>query len=184
MTSKRYYYMRLPDSFFSRAQVKLILSQKSGYRTLVIYLQLCLLSLSQEGLLYFGDQPHTIETLAVCTSVSNAIMTSAMRSLIELNLVEQLTNGMYHIVDMQLMIGKSSTDADRKRKEREGLQKQGLLAKVDKDKCPPILEIDLEPEEETEEKEGNSQLTWAHKGTNVPRKSSIPSYTCEEGESL
>ena len=77
----------------------------------------------------------------------------------ELGLVELLTDGRYYMSDIQLLIGQSSTEGERKRRERLRLQQQKLLpvGRVDicppieaVDKCPPILEIEKEIDTEIE----------------------------------
>ena len=59
-------------------------------------------------------------------------------------------DGAFYMADIQLLIGQSSTEGERKKRERSRLQRQKLLpsGKVDicppidpVDKCPPILEI-------------------------------------------
>lgn len=67
--------------------------------------------------------------------------------------MEILTDGTYYMTDIQLLIGLSSTEGERKKRERMRLQQENLLPQnvVDicppigkVDKCPPILELEKE----------------------------------------
>jgi hypothetical protein len=69
-----------------------------------------------------------------------------------LNLIEILDNGAIYINDIQNFIGKSSTEADRKRSYRyrisEDKKQLGHLSENCPDKNPPELEIELELKKE------------------------------------
>ncbi len=56
---------------------------------------------------------------------------------IQLGLVDVLTDGTYYMADIQLLIGQSSTEGERKRKERMRLKRQNLLPSGEADICPP-----------------------------------------------
>ena len=95
---------------------------------------------------------------------------------LEMGLVEQLTNGVYYMTNIQLFIGQSSTEGERKKQERLKLEQSRLLeAAADNcptppvDKCPPILERELKIELDTElkkerELEKDTQNTLAPTG--------------------
>lgn len=51
--------------------------------------------------------------------------------------MEVLTDGAYYMADIQLLIGQSSTEGERKKKERMRLKRQKLLPSGPADKCPP-----------------------------------------------
>lgn len=53
--------------------------------------------------------------------------------------MEILTDGSYYMADIQLLIGQSSTEGERKRKERMRLKRQNLLPSGQVDKCPPEI---------------------------------------------
>ena len=48
-------------------------------------------------------------------------------------------DGSYYMADIQLLIGQSSTEGERKRKERMRLKRQNLLPSGQVDKCPPEI---------------------------------------------
>ena len=78
----------------------------------------------------------------------------------QLGLVEQLDSGAFYMTDIELMIGQSSTEAERKRAAR--LENKALLPPWTKgghlsDIRPPEIEIELEKEIEIEkEREGET----------------------------
>jgi len=58
---------------------------------------------------------------------------------LEFGLVEILTDGAYYMADIQLLIGQSSTEGERKKKERMRLKRQKLLPSGEVDICPPEI---------------------------------------------
>ncbi len=54
-------------------------------------------------------------------------MERALKVFLEFGLVEILTDGAYYMADIQLLIGQSSTEGERKKKERMRLKRQKLL---------------------------------------------------------
>ena len=76
----------------------------------------------------------------------------------KLGVVEPLQNGALYMSNIELMIGQSSTEGERKRRARLTLQEQKALPKAGADKCspyqadicPPELEIEKEIEIEKE----------------------------------
>ena len=61
----------------------------------------------------------------------------ALQIFLKLGFVELLTDGAYYMPDIQLLVGRSSTEAERKRRERLCLQAQKLLSNSKADICPP-----------------------------------------------
>ena len=108
--------------------------------------------------------------------------------------------------NIELLIGQSSTEGERKRRARLALQEQKALPQTGADKCPPYRadicppeieiekEIDIEIEKERELETGHPapaaygryhNVMWAQEDAakKAPKKG-IPDYTCKEGESL
>lgn len=79
-----------------------------------------------------------------------------------MGLVEQLDSGAFYMTDIELMIGQSSTEAERKRAAR--LENKALLPPRTKgghlsDIRPPEIEIELEKEIEIEKREREKRDT-------------------------
>ena len=75
----------------------------------------------------------------------------------QLGLVEELDGGLLYMTDIELMIGQSSTEGERKRRVRMELQK---IPQAIADICPPEIEIkkeiDIELEIEREKETGEA----------------------------
>ncbi len=118
-----------------------------------LLLKMYLMSLKNNGLLMLNDKrPHTPQTIATCTRHQIGTVERALKIFMELGLVELLTDGTFYMSDIQLLIGQSSTEGERKKRERMRLQQEKLLLSDEVDKCPPILEIEKEIDIDIESK--------------------------------
>ena len=139
--TKNYFYLRLKENFFDSDSMILLESMKDGYVYANILLKLYLRSLKNEGRLMLNDTiPYNPEMLASVTRHSVGDIEKALKIFKELNLIEILDTGAIYITDIQSFIGKSTTEADRKRVYRERIEteKQELLLISGQmsDKCP------------------------------------------------
>ena len=108
------------------------------------------MSLKSNGVLLLNDYlPHTVQTIATFIRHQVGTVERALKIFQEFGLVEILTDGAYYMSDIQLLIGQSSGEGERKKKERMRLKRQNLLPPGETDicpfngrvdKCPPILE--------------------------------------------
>ncbi len=89
----------------------------------------------------------TPQTIATFTRHQIGTVERAIKVFLEFGLVEILTNGSYYMADIQLLIGQSSTEGERKRKERMRLKRQNLLPSGQADKCPPYISANICPPE-------------------------------------
>lgn len=169
---KKYYYMRLKEDFFENNDaVKLMESMPDGYLYSNILLKLYLKSLKRNGRLMFNDRiPYNAGALATLTGHSVGVVEKALDVFEQLDLIEILDNGAIYMLDIQNFIGKSSTEADRKREYRAKIEaeKQLLIGgqmsgQMSGQNSPEIeieieKEIEREQEIETESKRVNYQL--------------------------
>ena len=115
--NKKYYYMRLKDNFFDTDEMLLLASMPNGPLYQTILLRLYLRSLKDEGLLMFrGTIPYTPQVLAQILNVEVGTMKEALRLFKELKLIDVLDTGEIYMLDIQQLVGRSSTEADRQRK--------------------------------------------------------------------
>ena len=148
--NRKYYYMKLKENFFTDAKMVILESMQDGLLYSNLLLKMYLMSLKYNGILMLNDHlPHTPQTIATFTRHQIGTVERAIKVFLEFGFVEILTDGSYYMADIQLLIGQSSTEGERKRKERMRLKRQNLLpsGEVDicpsnepVDKCPPILE--------------------------------------------
>ena len=102
---------------------------------------------AQRVLMLNDRLPHTPQTIATFTRHQIGTVERAIKVFLELGLVEILTDGAYYMTDIQLLIGQSSTEGERKKKERMRLKRQKLLPSGDADICPPYSRRDICPPE-------------------------------------
>lgn len=164
--NKRYYYLKLKENFFDSDEMVLLESMPDGYIYSNILLKLYLRSLKHEGKLMFNDRiPFDSTMLAIITRHSVGVVEKAVQIFRDLQLIDVLDNGAIYMSDIQSFIGKSSTEADRKREYRKKIEeaKRNLITGGQvSDKCPdkttPELEIeiekDIEKDIDKEEKKG------------------------------
>ncbi|MGO5333996.1 phage replisome organizer N-terminal domain-containing protein [Enterococcus cecorum] len=184
--NKKYYYLRLKENFFDSDEIIMLESMEKGYLYSNILLKLYLRSLKNEGKLMFNDRiPFNIDMLSRVTRHSENDVEQALRIFEELKLVEILDNGAIFMSDIQNFIGKTTTEADRKKayrrrinaekeqiKQNNGENKNnniiasggvsGHLSDICPDKRTPEKEIELEIEKEKElqqETEASGQLS-------------------------
>lgn len=158
--NQKYYYMRLKEDFFdSNDAVKILEAMPDGYLYSNILLKLYLKSLKFNGRLMYNDRiPYNAEVLATLTNHKVGVVEKALELFEQLGLIEVLDNGAIYMLDIQNYIGKSSTEADRKREYRNQIEseKQLLLGQMSgqmSDISTPEIEIEKEIEIENRERE-------------------------------
>lgn len=152
--NRRYFYLKLKESFYNSETMVVLESMQDGLIYSNLLMKMYLMSLKNNGILMLNDHiPHTPQTIATFTRHQIGTVERALKVFLELGLVEVLTNGVYYMTDIQLLIGLSSTEGERKKRERMRLQQQNLLPQTvtdicpptgKVDKCPPILELEKE----------------------------------------
>ena len=138
--NRKYYYMKLKENFFTDAKMVILESMQDGLLYSNLLLKMYLMSLKYNGILMLNDHlPHTPQTIATFTRHQIGTVERAINVFLEFGFVEILTDGSYYMADIQLLIGQSSTEGERKRKERMRLKRQNLLPSGQVDKCPPEI---------------------------------------------
>ena len=160
--NKRYYYMRLKESFFDDDAIKILEAMPDGYLYSNILLKLYLKSLKFNGRLMYNERiPYNASVLATLTNHSVGVIEKALDIFEQLGLIEVLDNGAIYMLDIQNYIGKSTTEADRKRDYRNRIEEEkkiisGQMSGQNSDKSTPEIEIeiekDIEKERETEKR--------------------------------
>ena len=157
--NREYYYLKLKENFFDSDSIVLLEDMKDGILYSNILLKLYLKSLKNGGKLQLDEHiPYTAQMIATLTRHQIGTVERALEIFRQLGLVEQLDSGAFYMTDIELMIGQSSTEAERKRAAR--LENKALLPPRTKgghlsDIRPPEIEIELEKEIE-KEREGET----------------------------
>lgn len=117
---KRYYWLKLTDSFFKRKEIQLIEGMRNGEKYLIFYLKLLCESISNEGCLRFNKAiPYTDQMLAAITHTDIDIVVRAKQVFAEMDLIEVWADDTIHMNGAEIMIGSQSESADRVRRYRE-----------------------------------------------------------------
>ena len=141
--NKIYYYMRLKENFFDSDELIYLESMEYGYIYSNILLKLYLRSLKRNGKLMLNDViPYNIEILSKITRHDKDVVEKALEVLKSLGLIDVLSSGAIYMLNIQEFIGKSSTEADRKREYRARIEKDKCQDKSE-DKCPDIVQENI-----------------------------------------
>lgn len=139
--NKKYYYMKLKENFFSSGELILLESMPDGVIYSNILLKLYLLSLKFNGKLWLNESTrYDAQMIATLTGHDVGTIERALRIFMELGLIIELDDGTLYMADIEGMVGKSSTEAERRRKARQRMA----------DKCPPDIEKEIESDKELE----------------------------------
>ena len=128
MAIKKYYWLKLKENFFRQKEIKKLRKIAGGDTYTIIYLKMLLLSLQEEGKLYFeGVEDDFAEELALelDEDVNNVAMTIAF--LLKHELLGVANNDEYILTRCNEMLGKESDSAERVRRHRLK-QKESLKA--------------------------------------------------------
>lgn len=162
--NKRYYYLKLKESYFDQDHIKVIEAMDNGYIYSLILLKLYLKSLKGEGCLMIANgipyDPKNINMLARVLNHDPDHVQKALSLAQSFEMIQVIDQKEIWVKDIQTFIGHSSTEGDRKREyrkklsnkcEKEPVRSMGHLS----DKRPPELELELELETEKETKEAS-----------------------------
>ena len=159
--NRKYYYLKLKENYFDDDSIVLLESMQDGVLYSNILLKLYLKSLKHGGRLQLDeDIPYTAQIIATITRQQIGTVERALQIFLKLGLVEVLDSGTFYMSNIELLIGQSSTEAERKRAAR--LQNKALSAPRTNgghlsDIRPPEIEIELEKEIKIEkEREGET----------------------------
>ena len=146
--NRKYYYLKLKENYFDEDAIVLLESMQDGILYSNILLKLYLKSLKNGGKLQLDENiPYTAQMIATITRQQVGTVERALQIFMKLGLVEPLQNGALYMSNIELLIGQSSTEGERKKKERMRLKRQKLLPSGGADICPPYSQGDICPPE-------------------------------------
>ena len=171
--NRKYYYLKLKENYFDDDSIVLLESMQDGVLYSNILLKLYLKSLKHGGRLQLDeDIPYTAQMIATITRQQIGTVERALQIFLKLGLVEVLDSGTFYMSNIELLIGQSSTEAERKRAAR--LQNKALSAlRISgghlSDIRPPEIEIESEKEieikreiEKVRPETGHPSHTYGH----------------------
>ena len=145
--NKKYYYMRLNENYFDSETQVLLESMPDGYLYSNILLKLYLKSLKNDGRLMFNDKiPYSSQMIATITRHQIGTVEKALQIFKELNTIDVIDTGAIYMLDIQNFIGKSNTEADRKRDYRRRIDAEKNAMGHLSLNCPLEIEKEIELE--------------------------------------
>jgi predicted phage replisome organizer len=122
-----------------------------GYLYSNILLKLYLKSLKNDGRLMFNDKiPFSPQMIATITRHQIGTVEKALQIFRDLNIIDVIDTGAIYMLDIQNYIGKSNTEADRKRAYRKRIEEEkGEMGHLST-KCPLEIEKEIKIEKEIE----------------------------------
>ena len=157
---KKFYWLKLKNDFFSDKAIKKLRRIAGGDTYTIIYLKMQLLSLANEGKLYYeGVEDAFYKELALDLDEEEENVHATIIFLESVGLIEKMNDEEYLLTAVPFLIGKESESAERVRRFREKnniktLQCNGLVTErnesvtIEKEK-----EIEIEIEKEIEKRE-------------------------------
>jgi predicted phage replisome organizer len=116
-----------------------------------IYLRMCLLSLKNDGALTFKNMlPYDLPMLSTVLHIDMAKMKMAIELFEKLGLVTKNDSEVLFMTDIQTLIGKSSTEAERIASYRKRISDGSTKSVQMLQTCTPKIEIELKTELEKE----------------------------------
>jgi len=113
--NKKYYYLKLKDNFFDSDELIVIQGMNDGHLYSDILIKLYLRSLRNNGkLMLREDIPYTSSILAQIVRHNTGVVEKALRIFKDLGLIEVLDNGIILMVDIGNLVGRGSSEAERK----------------------------------------------------------------------
>lgn len=138
MDNKKYYYMRLKEDYFDNPKIVVLESMKDGYLFSNILLKMYLLSLKTDGRLMVNNVvPYNAEMLSAITRHQVGTVERALKAFEELDLIEVMDQGAIYMTEIQTLIGKTSTEADRIRNFRNRIDEEKGVQMYEK--CTPEI---------------------------------------------
>jgi predicted phage replisome organizer len=135
--NKKYYYMKLKDNFFDSEEMKILESMPSGVEYQNLYLKMCLLSLKSNGALLFKEiMPYDLQMLSTVTRIKIDVVKNAIEIFQKIGLVSIVDSETIYMSDIQSLVGRSSTEADRIAQYRERTKSVQMY-----ENCTPELDI-------------------------------------------
>ena len=118
--NRRYYWLQLKEDFFKTKEMKLMRKLPGGEEITIIYLKIMLVSLADEGKIYFeGLADDLAEELALLIDEDAEAVRMALIFLEQKKLLTTSDNYQYNLEQVPEMIGSETASARRVRKHRD-----------------------------------------------------------------
>lgn len=147
LANRRYYWLQLKEDFFKTKEMKLMRKLPGGEEITIIYLKIMLVSLADEGKIYFeGLADDLAEELALLIDEDPEAIRMALLFLSQKNLLTTSDNFQYKLEQVPEMIGSETASTRRARKHRES--RKALQCNTDATKRNGDIDIDIDKDKE------------------------------------
>ena len=184
MAGKKYYWLKLKDDFFTSRAMKKLRKIAGGDTYTVIYLKLQLLSLENEGLLFYEEyEPTFYEEMALALDEDVENVKATLLFLESVGLIQKRSNNEYILTEVPYLIGSETDKAElmRRKRERDKLESSNNVTaqlppvtkrytEIDKEKEKDIekeIEIEIEREREKSKRVDYEQIVRMYNDTCV-----------------
>lgn len=160
MMAKRYYWLKLMENFFRQKEIKKLRKIAGGDTFTIIYQEMMLLSLQNEGKLYFDDFGEDIAeeiALELDEAVENVRMTISYLMAHGLMTVQEEDN-QYILEKVPIMVGSESASAERMRRFREKQKSEDVTLLQKSDVNASLCDIEVTPQLRREEKRREEKI--------------------------
>ena len=141
--NRRYYWLQLKDDFFNSKEMKLMRKLPGGEEITIIYLKMMLVSLAEQGKLYFeGLAEDLAEELSLIIDEDPEAIRLTLMFLTKKKLLTTSDNYQFNLEQVPEMIGSETASARRVRKHREN--QKALQCNSDVTKCNGDIDIDID----------------------------------------
>lgn len=163
MATKKYYWLKLKQDFFNNLRMKKLRSIAGGDTYTIIYLKMQLLSLQNEGFLFYEGVEESFEqeiALLIDENIEDVKITISF--LIANNLLSQIEEGKYELIETKTCIGSETDKAEFMRRLRQKQNDEKLLSSNNVTKVLPSVtncytEIEIDKDIEINNKENNKK---------------------------
>lgn len=148
---KKFYWLKLKNDFFSDKAIKKLRRIAGGDTYTIIYLKMQLLSLANEGKLYYEGVEETFyKELALDLDEEEENVHATIIFLESVGLIEKMNDEEYLLTAVPFLIGKESESAERVRRFREKNNTKTLQCNGRVTECNESVTIEKEIEKEKE----------------------------------
>lgn len=149
--AKKYYWLKLKADFFTSRAMKKLRRIAGGDTYTIIYLKLQLLSLKDEGLLFYeGVEPTFYEEMALALDEDAENVRATLIFLENMGLIEKKNDHDYILTEVPYLLGSETDKAElmRKKRQRDKLESGNNVT----EQLPPVteryteIEIDIDKE--------------------------------------
>jgi len=153
--AKKYYWLKMKEDFFNDLAIKKLRKIAGGDTYTIIYLKMMLLSLKDEGILYYEGIEETFqEELALILDEDVENVKATVTLLLMTGLLEQRTATEAFLTRIPESIGSETRQAEimRRKRAREKLEDGNTVTTMLPDVTKSYTEIDIDKEKEIDKR--------------------------------